>query len=89
MDELIAAVLPELIRLRHALHQEPELSGEEAETAARIAELLTACSPDELHRGVGGHGVIAVFGDPPGPTVTFAAQLDQQPFELKAEQSLS
>ena len=64
--------------LRRALHARPELSGEEAETAARIAEALPA--PDRVLTGLGGHGVAAIYqGAASGPTLMFRAELDGLP----------
>lgn len=72
--------LARLIGLRHDLHRAPELSGEETETAARIAAELSALSPEALHVGLGGHGVAAVFaGAAPGPTVAIRCELDALP----------
>ena len=56
-EKLIDAFLPDLIALRHALHRQPELSGEEAGTAARIRAFLADCRPDEVVAGLGGHGM--------------------------------
>ena len=49
----------ELTAWRRELHRFPELSGEEAETAARVATGLSATAPDEIVSGLGGHGVAA------------------------------
>lgn len=69
-----------LITLRHALHQQPEESGMEVDTARLIAERLRATGPDQLVTGLGGHGVAAVYGSgQPGPTVMFRAELDALP----------
>ncbi|WP_212523140.1 amidohydrolase [Actibacterium sp. MT2.3-13A] len=71
-----------LAALRHELHRCPELSGEEAATAARIAEFLAQHHPDALLTGLGGHGVAAVFaGAAAGPTVLIRAELDALPIE--------
>lgn len=72
---------PALTRLRHDLHQHPELSGQEHETAARIVAFLQPYKPDQIFTGLGGTGVAAVFnGDnPEGPVVLFRAELDALP----------
>ena len=74
----------ELIDFRHALHRRPELSGEEAETAAAVVAFLTPTRPDQVITGLGGHGVAAVYeGQAPGPTVLFRSELDALPiFEI-------
>ncbi|MQB44813.1 M20 aminoacylase family protein [Rhizobium sp. ICMP 5592] len=48
----------ELTGIRQHLHANPELSFEEAETARFVAEKLEAWGY-EVHRNVGGHGVVA------------------------------
>lgn len=73
-------LIAELTALRHDLHRRPELSGEERETAERIAAELTARGADRLWRGLGGHGVAAEFrGAEPGPTLLFRCELDGLP----------
>ena len=74
------ADLVALIAQRHALHQTPDVSGDEAGTAAPIVAALHALSPDEIVTGLGGHGVAALFqGAQSGPTVMFRAELDGLP----------
>lgn len=69
-----------LVALRHQLHQTPEVSGDEARTADRIAAELTALGADRLWRGLGGHGVAAEFtGLADGPTVLLRCELDALP----------
>ncbi|MGP6088249.1 amidohydrolase [Antarctobacter jejuensis] len=53
--------LARAVALRHALHRAPELSGQEAETAAQIAALMRELGA-EVTEGLGGTGVAAVFG---------------------------
>ncbi|MFG1810383.1 amidohydrolase [Streptomyces sp. NPDC049040] len=61
-----------------ALHREPELSGAEERTAARFAAALGACGL-EVEGGVGGHGVVGVLRNGPGPVVMIRAELDALP----------
>jgi len=71
-----------LTNLRRQLHAYPELSGEEAGTAACLREFLMPCMPARLLEGLGEHGFAAVFdsSDPDGgPTVAFRAELDALP----------
>ena len=69
-----------LITFRRLLHQFPEVSGEEEQTAERIADALSALSPNQIITGLGGHGVAAVFDSGrDGPTVLFRAELDALP----------
>ena len=70
----------ELVAFRRQLHRQPELSGQEQETAAMILSALKALSPTRLVTGLGGHGVAAVFDSgKTGPTVLFRAELDALP----------
>ncbi len=67
---------------RRDLHRFPEISREEAGTAARVVSALGPLQPDQILTGLGGHGVAAVFnGAAPGPTVLFRAELDALPIE--------
>lgn len=72
----------ELIELRRKLHRQPELSGEEVETAKTIIKALTHLAPSKIISGLGGHGVAAVFDSGnPGPTILFRAELDALPIQ--------
>ena len=59
-DELADSIerdWPYLETLYQFLHQFPELSFDEAQTAERIASELERIGITSVHRGVGGHGV--------------------------------
>lgn len=72
--------LARLTALRHDLHRAPEISGEEAQTAAKIADLMRDLAADEVLTGIGGHGVAAIFDSgQPGPTVAVRCELDALP----------
>lgn len=72
----------ELTQWRHELHRKPELSGQEAETARKVAAFLAAANADRIVTQIGGHGVVAVYqGAAPGPTVMFRAELDGLPID--------
>lgn len=78
--------LVELTEFRRALHQKPEVSGEEVETARTIVSALRPLSPSRILTGLGGHGVAALFDSgKPGPTVLFRAELDGLPIEELSE----
>jgi amidohydrolase len=67
-----------LTAFRRALHRTPDLSGEEAGTAAAFAAALPPVYA--VTRGLGGHGVAAVLtAADPGPTVMLRAELDALP----------
>ncbi len=66
-----------LVAWRHKLHQFPELSGEEAETAREVVSFLADTRPDQVLTGLGGHGVALVYnGAEAGPTVLLRCELD-------------
>ena len=74
--------MEQLIALRHQLHQHPELSGCEVDTAERICQFLEHYAPYQLLRNVGGHGVIAIYqGLQPGSTVLFRCDMDAVPVQ--------
>lgn len=76
---------PRLVALRHDLHRHPEVSGEERETANRVAAFLQLnARPDALVTGLGGHGLAAVYeSGQPGPTLLLRSELDALPIEEK------
>jgi amidohydrolase len=61
-------------------HQNPELSGMEVRTSARMAALLTGLGY-EVTTGVGGTGVVAVLRNGDGPTVMLRADMDGLPLQ--------
>mgnify|MGYP006270865215 CR=1 FL=1 len=60
------------------LHASPELSFQEVKTAARLARELRAAG-FAVTEGVGGHGVVAVLENGPGPTVMLRMDMDALP----------
>ncbi|MDO8860789.1 amidohydrolase [Haliea sp. E1-2-M8] len=64
-------------------HQNPELSGMEAKTAARLAAELREAG-FEVTEGVGGTGVVALMENGPGPLVMMRADMDGLPLEEKS-----
>ena len=61
-------------------HRNPELSGMEVQTAARMARELRALGY-EVTTGVGGTGVVAVLKNGAGPTVMIRADMDGLPLQ--------
>ncbi len=78
VDARIAAESPDLVKLYLHLHENPELSLFEVQSAARMAKELTAVgfavTPD-----FGGHGVVGLFANGPGPTIMVRADMDALP----------
>lgn len=71
-----------LLATRRHLHQHPELSYEERETASFIAAELRSLGLEPSERVGGGFGVIATLeGGRPGPTLGFVADIDALPLD--------
>ena len=82
-----AALEPELIETRRALHRHPELAFVEHDTAAVVAERLRALGY-QPRTGVGSTGVIAdLEGAGPGPTLLIRADMDALPLDEVAGRS--
>lgn len=78
--EKTAQLIEELTDIRHHLHQHPELSFHEKETAAYISQLLTSWGIDH-QTGIAGHGIVGVIkGQNPGKcTIALRADMDALP----------
>ena len=64
------------------LHEHPELSAHETQTAAKLAERLRGAGY-EVTEHVGGTGIVAVMKNGAGPTVMLRTELDALPLEEK------
>jgi amidohydrolase len=79
IDSLAKAAEPNLIEWRRHLHQHPELSNRETETAKYIVERLRSFGL-EPQTGIARTGVVAVLkGGRPGPMVALRADMDGLP----------
>jgi amidohydrolase len=74
------ALYPSLDALYRDLHQNPELSLHEEKTAAKLAERLRA-QGFEVTEHVGGHGIVGVLKNGPGPTVLVRTDMDALPIK--------
>ena len=82
MMRLTNSDLTELTNWRRKMHMFPEISGEEAETAARVVAALEPLGPDLIETGLGGHGVAALFrGRDAKQRVMIRCELDALPIE--------
>ena len=73
---------PEVIAWRRHIHQHPELSYQETETAKYIADALHAMPGITVETGVARTGIKAVLkGGKPGPVVALRADMDALPVE--------
>jgi hippurate hydrolase len=64
------------------LHQNPELSSHETQTAAKLAGRLRSAGYDVTEH-VGGTGVVAILKNGAGPTIMLRTELDALPVEEK------
>ncbi|MCL6586688.1 MAG: amidohydrolase [Anoxybacillus sp.] len=83
--ERLEAYYGEMVEIRRYLHQHPELSFQEYNTAKYIANYYKALGvPVREH--VGGNGVVAkIFGAKPGKTVALRADFDALPIQDEKE----
>ena len=80
-DDIRARVTAEFASLEafyRDLHAHPELSFQEENTAAKVAAELRKAGV-ETTSGVGGHGVVGVLRNGPGPTILVRTDLDALP----------
>src|SRR5208337_1291592 len=78
----IEPVYPDAHALYLDLHQNPELSAHETQTAAKLAARLRSSGYDVTEH-VGGTGVVAILKNGPGPTIMLRTELDALPVEEK------
>jgi len=78
----IDAVYPAAHDLYVDVHQNPELSSHETQTASKLAARLRSLGY-EVTEGVGGTGVVAILKNSAGPTVMLRTELDALPVEEK------
>lgn len=82
MRTLAAKVAPDVTLWRRYLHQNPELSFQEVETASFVAQKLTEMGYQPQTRVGGGNGVVAVLeGGKPGRTIALRADMDALPIQ--------
>jgi len=74
------ALLDDARRWRRDFHAHPELGFAEHRTAARVAELLAGFGL-EVHRGLGGTGVVGVLRHGQGPSLGLRADMDALPMQ--------
>ncbi len=82
LKDAIKADLPSLMEIYRDLHANPELSGEEVRTAAKLATEARRLGFDVTEK-VGGTGVVAVMKNGAGPTVMIRADMDGLPLVEK------
>ena len=81
VPEQVDAILDDVLAHYRWLHQHPELSNEEEQTAAYMAERLRELGL-EVHEGIGKHGVVGILrgeAGERGPVVLYRADMDGLP----------
>ncbi|MGC2534990.1 MAG: amidohydrolase [Candidatus Sulfotelmatobacter sp.] len=78
----VDAVYPDAHALYLDIHQNPELSSHETQTAAKLAGRLRGLGY-EVTEHVGGTGIVAILKNGAGPTVMLRTELDALPVEEK------
>jgi amidohydrolase len=74
-----AKVEPQIVEIRHDIHQHPELSNREERTSALVTAYLRKLGLD-VRTGVAHYGVIAILnGGKPGPVIAVRADMDALP----------
>ena len=78
----IDAVYPDAYALYVDLHQNPELSAQETQTAEKLAGRLRGLGYDVTEH-IGGTGIVAILKNGAGPTVMLRTEMDALPVEEK------
>ena len=60
-------------------HRNPELSRQESRTASMVADFLEEIGSYRVIKKIGGHGVVGVLKNGPGPKVLLRADMDALP----------
>lgn len=76
------SVFPQARAVYLEIHQHPELSSQETQTAAYLAQQLRGLGYDVTEH-VGGTGIVALLKNGAGPTVMLRTELDALPVEEK------
>jgi amidohydrolase len=82
LSKEVEAVAAEAHALYLDVHQNPELSGHETQTATKLAGRLRNLGY-EVTEHVGGTGIVAILKNGSGPTVMLRTELDALPVEEK------
>src|SRR5436305_790147 len=78
-DQEAQKVAPRLVEVRHHIHQNPELSNRESQTAELVATYLRGLGL-EARTGIARTGVVALLkGGKPGPLIAVRADMDALP----------
>lgn len=80
IKKLVQSVMPDVCAMRRHIHENPELSNEEVQTAAYMAEKLRSFGIDVKEKVNGTTAVIGTLkGGKPGPVIGLRADMDALP----------
>lgn len=82
LSKEVANAYPDAKALYLDIHEHPELSGHETQTAAKLANALRSAGYDVTEH-VGNTGIVALLKNGSGPTVMLRTELDGLPVEEK------
>lgn len=86
-QEQLREIIPDVVEIRHDLHQHPEVSGNEKRTKQRVIEELRKLGNIEIHEFDGSEAVMGVLKNGAGRCVAIRADMDALP--LQEETGLS
>ena len=81
LKEKIRSVLPEILEIRHQLHQIPEIAFKEYKTSAKIREYLEKLGLQLLPTTLGTDVTALLVGEKPGPVILVRSDIDALPIE--------
>lgn len=74
--------MDDIIALRRELHQNPELSGKEFQTAAKIKDFIHSKAMPDQTLTLAGHGLAFIYkGESQGPVILIRCELDALPIQ--------
>lgn len=80
IKDLVKQAVPDICAMRRHIHENPELSGEEVETAAFMAANLRSFGIDVQEHVAGTTAVLGTLkGGKPGPVIALRADMDALP----------
>jgi amidohydrolase len=85
VDAATAKVMPQVVKWRRHIHENPELSNREVKTAALVAEHMRKLG-FEVKTGIAKTGVVGILkGAQPGPVIGLRADMDALPVKERAD----
>ena len=85
-EEYLSDDLDNLVMFYKDIHQHPEISLQEEQTAAKLTEALRA-EGIEVTQNVGGHGIVGILKNGPGPLILYRTDMDALPMYEKTDLS--